>query len=265
MDKRLRLAIDAGNTQLVFGLVDGTRVVQRWRIASDDGRTADEYAAWLLPLLTLNGLSFAQIEACLICSVRPGANAALNKFARRYLGQEAQIVGQPPLDAPVVLAVDAGTKVGADRLINAYAVKALGWVPSIVLDFGTATTLDVTTHDGRYSGGIIAPGVNLSAKALAEAAAHLPSVALARPAQVLGRNTVDAMQSGLFWGYMGLIEGLVQRLSAELSSEITGGQPLELIATGGLSSLFVEAGLKVARQEPDLTLFGLAHLAEARL
>ena len=259
------LTIDAGNTNAVFALVKDLEVLHSWRISSRDSRTADEYAVWLRQLMTFAGVHPGNIQACIICSVRPGLTPILKQLCHDHFEAPLWVVGETPLESIMAVDVDPGTFVGADRLVNAYAVKTLGLTPSIIIDFGTATTFDVVAHGGRYCGGIIAPGHDLSVKALADAAAHLPHISITRPPSVIGRNTVDAMRSGVFWGYISLIEGLVKRLYEELEADVTAGKKPLLVFTGGLATQFIEgSGLPVNHHQPDLTVTGLAYIYRDR-
>jgi type III pantothenate kinase len=245
------LAIDAGNTNIVFAVHDGHEARAEWRAVTETTRTADEYAVLLQPLLGLHGLSFADLDAAIIATVVPAALYDLRQFCRRYLKCEPLVIGDPDLDLGIGVKVDRPGAVGADRLVNTIAAHAHYKGALIVVDFGTATTFDVVAENGDYEGGIIAPGVNLSAEALHQAAAMLPRVAVARTQNVIGKDTVPAMQSGLYWGYIGLIEGLVARIKAEY------GKPMTVIGTGGLASLFHRQTPVIDHLDPDLTIRGL--------
>jgi type III pantothenate kinase len=245
------LAIDAGNTNIVFAIFDGAELRGVWRSSTEAKRTADEYAVWFTQLMALSNLTPRDIDACIIASVVPDAVFSLVSLTERYFRVTPRVVGEPGLDLGIGIKLDRPEEVGADRLVNAVAGKALLAPPFIIVDFGTATTFDLVDADGDYAGGVIAPGINLSLQALYMAAAKLPRVALKRPDRVVGKGTVTAMQSGIFWGYIGLIEGLIQRIRAEC------GTPMPVIATGGLASLFAGATSIFDRVEPDLTLVGL--------
>ena len=251
------LAIDAGNTNVVFALVDGREIKTRWRIATDPRRTGDEYAVWLHQLLELEGYSKADVTAAIIGTVVPRATHNLEVLASKYFGVEALIAGEGKAAWPIALDVDEPQNVGADRALNAIAVhdKCPGDV--IVIDFGTATTFDAVDFSGAYKGGIIAPGINLSLDALVAAAAKLPRVAIAAPEDesVIGRTTETQMLIGVYWGYVAMIEGLVARMKAEI------GRPVKVIATGGLAVLFDKHTDAFDAIEPDLTIQGLALLA----
>jgi type III pantothenate kinase len=245
------LAIDAGNTNIVFAVFDGDELRGSWRISTDARRTADEYAVWLVQLMTMSGVALAQIEDIMISSVVPEAMFALTSLCKRYFHKAPQIVGDPGVDLGIEVLIDNPVEVGADRLVNSIAAKDRYLAPLIVVDFGTATTFDVVDVSGNYCGGAIAPGINLSLQALHMAAAKLPRVAVRKPGSVIAKSTVTAIQSGIFWGYVGLIEGLVTRMRTEF------GEPMRVVATGGLASLFAGASEIFDHVDPDLTLWGL--------
>ena len=250
------LAIDAGNTNVVFALVDGREIKTRWRIATDPRRTGDEYAVWLHQLLELEGYSKADVTAAIIGTVVPRATHNLEVLASKYFGVEALIAGEGKAAWPIALDVDEPQNVGADRALNAIAVhdKCPGDV--IVIDFGTATTFDIVDYNGAYKGGIIAPGINLSLDALVNAAAKLPRIAIEVPEDesVIGRTTDSQMLIGIYWGYVAMMEGLVARLKSEI------GRPVRVIATGGLATLFDKQTDLFDAVEPDLTIQGLSLL-----
>lgn len=251
------LAIDAGNTNLVFALVDGDEIKARWRIATDPRRTADEYAVWLHQLLELEGYKKSTVDRVIIGTVVPRALHNLEVLATKYFGVTPLVAGQGNADWPIVLDVDEPQSVGADRALNAIAAHAKHKGDLIVIDFGTATTFDVVDFSGAYKGGIIAPGINLSLDALVSAAAKLPRVAIAAPEDksVVGRTTETQMLIGVYWGYVAMIEGLVARLRAEI------GRPVTVVATGGLAILFDKNTDTFDVIEPDLTIQGLGLLA----
>ncbi|MEX1146994.1 MAG: type III pantothenate kinase [Sphingomonadales bacterium] len=245
------LAIDAGNTNIVFALRDGERVVQRWRISTTDKRTADEYMVWLSQLMALENLDPRAITGAIIATVVPQTLFPLQLLCRRYFGCDAMVVGNPGVNLGIGVDLDNPLEVGTDRLVNAVAAHADFAQALIILDFGTATTFDVIDDRGTYCGGIIAPGINLSLEALHMAAAKLPRVAVEAPPRVIGRNTIHAMQSGVYWGYVSLIEGMVSRIRAEF------GGPMKVIATGGLAPLFDRATDLIDVVDQDLTIKGL--------
>jgi len=248
------LAIDAGNTNVVFAVHDGAEWRGRWRVATRPDRTSDEYAVWLLALLQHCGLRPAEIDRCVIGTVVPAALYGLRHLCRDWFRVEP-LVARSTLDWGFQIRVDRPTEVGADRLLNALASHHHYQGPLVVIDFGTATTFDVVEEDGSYIGGIIAPGINLSIEALHQAAARLPRIGIGRPQAVIGRDTIAAMQSGVYWGYVGLIEGIVARIRAEYDKE------LKVIATGGLAPLFAEGTTVIEKIDPDITLEGLRLLA----
>lgn len=247
------LAIDAGNTNTVFALVDDGRIVGRWRSATDPRRTADEYAVWLNQLLILEGYDRSVIDAVIISTVVPRALHNLEVLASKYFGTEALVAGRSPIDWGIPLDVEEPSSVGADRVVNSIAAHDLHEGDLIVIDFGTATTFDVVDYSGAYKGGIIAPGINLSLDALVSAAAKLPKIAIEAPKgrTVIGRNTEDQMLIGVFWGYVAMIEGLVQRMKAEI------GRPVKVISTGGLAVLFNDHTSLFDAIDGDLTIYGL--------
>jgi type III pantothenate kinase len=251
------LAIDAGNTNLVFALVDKGRIKARWRIATDPRRTADQYSVWLHQLLELEGYQRSDVDAVIIGTVVPRALHNLEVLAIKYFGVEPLIAGQGSAQWPLKLDVDEPHNVGADRALNAIAAHAKHQGDLIVIDFGTATTFDVVSADGAYNGGIIAPGINLSLDALVSAAAKLPRIAIEAPGgnmSVIGRTTESQMHIGIYWGYVAMIEGLVERMKREL------GKPATVIATGGLADLFDKHTNVFDAIEPDLTIQGLGLL-----
>jgi type III pantothenate kinase len=247
------LAIDVGNTNTVFALYREREPVGQWRLSTDRERTSDGYAAALIQLMALKGREPGEVAAVAISSVVPQAVDPLRRMAATYFGCFGFVVGE---DVAAVIDVDIYSpgEAGADRLVNAVAAHRRYGGDLIIVDFGTATTFDLVTADGTYRGGVIAPGINLSLESLARAAAKLPRIAVARPARVVGRSTVPAMQSGIYWGYVGLIEGLIVRIRAE------HGKPTKVIATGGLASLFASGTELIDHVDPDLTMFGLVEI-----
>ena len=251
------LAIDAGNTNLVFALVDGGEIKARWRIATDPRRTADEYAVWLHQLLELEGYAKGDVDAVMIGTVVPRALHNLEVLGQKYFHVEPIVAGQGKAEWPLALDVDEPHAVGADRALNAIAAHAKHDGDLIVIDFGTATTFDVIDGDGAYKGGIIAPGINLSLDALVNAAAKLPRIAIEAPRDnlsVIGRTTESQMIIGIYWGYVAMIEGLTKRMKAEI------GRPVTVVATGGLADLFDQHTDTFDAIEPDLTIQGLSLL-----
>lgn len=245
------LAIDCGNTNTLFAIHDGEDWQAQWRSGTDSTRTADEHAVWLSQLMELHGFSFKDIEACVISTVVPQALFNLRNLSRRYFDAEPIIVGESGVNLDIEVRLARASEAGADRLVNALGARGVYDGPLIIIDSGTATTFDVISADGAFEGGIIAPGINLSMQALHAAAAKLPRVAIARPQKVIGNDTVSAMQSGVFWGYIDLIDGLVERIKAE------HGRTMTVIATGGVVSLFDGASRTIDHYDPDLTIRGL--------
>ncbi|WP_347717478.1 type III pantothenate kinase [Sphingomonas sp.] len=253
------LAVDAGNTNLVFAMVDETRTIRaRWRIATDARRTADQYAVWLHQLLELEGFTRADVDAVIVATVVPRALHNLEVLSEKYFHVTPMIAGSATAPYGITLDVDEPGSVGADRALNAIAAHDRYPGDLILIDFGTATTFDVVDGDGAYKGGIIAPGINLSLDALVAAAAKLPRIAIEAPADtsVIGRTTEAQMLTGIYWGYIAMIEGLVSRLKAEI------GRPVMVVATGGLATLFDQHTSAFDAIEPDLTIQGLALLAQ---
>jgi type III pantothenate kinase len=251
------LAVDAGNTNIVFALMEDGVIRARWRIATDARRTADQYAVWLHQLLELEGYARDTVDAVIVGTVVPRALHNLEVLATKYFGVEPLIAGEGAADWGVELDVAEPRTVGADRVLNALAAHAAHPGDLIVIDFGTATTFDHVDYSGAYKGGIIAPGINLSLDALVTAAAKLPRIAIQAPAgslSVIGRTTEDQMHMGIYWGYVAMIEGLVARMKAEI------GRPAKVIATGGLATLFDTHSEVFDAIEPDLTVQGLALL-----
>lgn len=244
------LAIDCGNTNTVFSIWNGSRFIATWRIATDHKRTADEYYVWLCSLMTMTKTEAAITEA-IISSTVPRVVFNLRVLCDRYFACRPLVVGKPDCRLPVAPRVDEGTTVGPDRLVNTVAGHARHGGDLIIVDFGTATTFDVVDHDGAYVGGVIAPGVNLSLEALHMAAAALPHIDVAKPAKAIGTNTVACMQSGVYWGYVGLVEGIVREVRRERD------RPMKVIATGGLASLFAQGTDLFDAIEDDLTMHGL--------
>jgi type III pantothenate kinase len=249
------LAIDCGNTNTVFSIWNGTSFLATWRIATDHKRTADEYFVWLSTLMTLTKTE-AHITEAIISSTVPRVVFNLRVLCNRYFDCRPLVVGKPECRLPTSPRVDQGTTVGPDRLVNTVAGFAQHGGNLIIVDFGTATTFDVVDTDGAYIGGVIAPGVNLSLEALHMAAAALPHVDVSRPAKVIGTNTVACMQSGVYWGYIGLAEGIVRQIRMERD------RPMKVIATGGLAPLFAQGFDLFDAVEDDLTMHGLVLINE---
>jgi type III pantothenate kinase len=250
------VAIDAGNTNVVFAVFDGESLRAKWRASSDAKRTADEYAVWLTQLMALQNMKPADITGAIIANVVPAAAYNLNTLCSEFFKVRPMVIGDPEIDLGIEVRMDHRENVGADRLVNALAAHRAYGGPLIVIDFGTATTFDIVGPDGAYEGGVIAPSAQHSVEALYRAAAQLPRVKIERPEKVIGKDTVPAMKSGIYWGYVGLIEGLTARIREEY------GRPMKVIATGGLATLYAEAAPVIEAVDPDLTLRGLRLIYE---
>ena len=250
------LLIDCGNTNIVFAIAQNDRILKKWRINTDPKRTADEYYVWLIKLLEIENINLLSISSCIIASVVPDALFSLLNFNKEYLKIEPFIVGENNLKIGIDINIDNPSEAGADRIVNAVAVKKFYNKPSIVIDFGTATTFDIVSKSGSYEGGIIAPGVNLSLEALYMAASRLPriKVDITKNINIVGKNTKDSMYSGIYWGYISLIEGLVTRINEEKNFNYY------VIATGGLSNLFSKNCSIIEKVDNELTLNGLIHI-----
>ncbi|WP_208347253.1 type III pantothenate kinase [Pseudaestuariivita rosea] len=244
------LAIDCGNTNTVFSIWDGTRFIAMWRASTEHQRTADQYYVWLTTLMKFQQID-VDITEVIISSTVPRVVFNLRVFSDRYFNCRPLVVGKPECLLPVDVRVDEGTQVGPDRLVNTVAGYDLFGGDLVIVDFGTATTFDVVAEDGAYIGGVIAPGVNLSLEALHQAAAALPHVDITKPQRVIGTNTVACMQSGVFWGYIGLIREICNRIKAERD------RPMKVISTGGLAPLFQQSEALFDHFEDDLTMHGL--------
>lgn len=247
------LAIEQGNTNTLFAVHDGAEWMAQWRTATEASRTADEYAVWLTQLLAMRGLALKDLDGCIISSVVPQSIFNLRNLSRRYLEVEPLVIGEN-VDLGMPVRILKPKEAGADRLVNALGAHLKYPGDLIVIDSGTATTFDVIAADGAFEGGVIAPGINLSLQALHEAAAMLPRIAIQRPEKVIGKDTVSNMQSGVFWGYIALIEGLVARIKTEW------GRPMTVIGTGGVVSLFEGATDSIDAFDPDLTIRGLLEI-----
>jgi type III pantothenate kinase len=249
------LAVNANNTNIKFAVYDGDRAAGDWRIRTESARTADEYVVWLSQLMSLAGLRLADISDTIIATVVPQALFNLRMLCERHLRSKPLIVGEPGVELGIRVLLDMPVhEVGADRLANAIGGHAMFARPLIIVDFGTATTFDVVDAEGNYLGGAIAPGINLSLESLHAATAKLPRIAVAAPRNVIGKDTLSAMQSGVYWGYVGLIEGLVARIRAEFGAE------LMVVATGGLAPLFAKATPVIQKHEPEITMRGLVEI-----
>ena len=249
------LAIDCGNTNTVFSIWDGARTLATWRTSTEWQRTADQYYVWLTTLMHFQKLE-VEITDVIISSTVPRVVFNLRVLSDRYFNTRPLVVGKPDCRLPVGVRVDEGTQVGPDRLVNTVAGYDLFGGDLIMVDFGTATTFDVVDTDGAYVGGVIAPGVNLSLEALHQAAAALPHVDISKPQRVVGTNTVACMQSGVFWGYVGLVREICDRIKAERARD------MRVISTGGLAPLFQQSEALFDAYQDDLTIHGLTVIYE---
>jgi type III pantothenate kinase len=246
------LAIDSGNTNTVFAVFDEDGAIKgEWRSSTTVTRTCDEYGVWLLRLMELEDLHADDSDAAIIATVVPANMRNLRMLCEKYFKTDSLVVGTEGVDLGVEIKIPNADEVGADRLVNAVAADAKYGGPLICIDFGTATTFDIIDQDGNYAGGVIAPGINLSLEALYMAAAKLPRVMVERPEKVIGTGTVSAMQSGVYWGYVSMIEGMVARIREEFRAD------MDVVATGGLATLFSEATRIINWTDKDLTLRGL--------
>lgn len=250
------LAIDTGNTNTLFAIHDGASWVVEWRIATDAARTADEYAVWFHQLLKMQGLAFESITSCVISTVVPQSLFNMRNLARRHLGVEPLVVGDKGVEIGITTSLPNPDEVGADRLVTALGARQEYKGNLIIIDSGTATTFDIISSSGIFEGGVICPGINLSMRALHEAAAQLPRIAIQKPDKVIGNSTVTAMQSGVFWGYVGLIDGLVKRIKEE------DGRKFSVIGTGGVASLFEGASEEIDVYDGALTIKGLLEISK---
>jgi type III pantothenate kinase len=248
------LVINSNNTTTVFGVFEGHEKRGIWRISTDPRRTADEYAVWLTGLMALEGIERKHIDGVILSNVVPQTSFNLRSLCQRYFGGEPMTIGDPSLKLGIKVLLDRPEEIGADRIANAVAARTRYKLPGIIIDLGTATTLDVLDAEANYLGGVIAPGINMAFEALYMGAAKLPRVEIRRPAKVVGHSTVSAMQSGIYWGYIGLIEGLVRRIEEEQGSRMT------VIGTGGLVPLIAAGASLIEHIDQDLTLLGLVDI-----
>ncbi|HEY9366903.1 type III pantothenate kinase [Streptomyces sp.] len=262
------LTIDVGNTQTVLGLFDGEEIVEHWRISTDPRRTADEWAVLLQGLMGMHPLLGVElsdgIEGIAICATVPSVLHELREVTRRYYGDVPAVLVEPGVKTGVPVLTDNPKEVGADRVINAVAAVELYGGPAIVVDFGTATTYDAITARGEYAGGAIAPGIEISVEALGVKGAMLRKIELARPRSVIGKNTVEAMQSGIIYGYAGQVDGVVTRMKRELAGTADPSD-VTVIATGGLAPMVLGESSQIDEHEPWLTLIGLRLVYERNI
>lgn len=244
------LVIDVGNSNTVLGIYQGNELKKDWRVGTDKNRTVDEYAMLINNLFNLSGLSFSDLDDVIVSCVVPPMLNTLERLSRQYFQLEAYVVG-PGIKTGMPIQYDNPKEVGADRIVNAVAAYEKYKGGLIVVDFGTATTFDVISAGGAYQGGAIAPGVGISADALFARASKLPRVEFAKPPQIVAKNTVNSMQAGIFFGYVGLVEGIVGRMQKELDGRA------KVIATGGLAAPIAAATSSIDQVEPFLTLEGL--------
>ena len=248
------LAIDVGNTNSVFSVSKNREIITEWRCSTDGNMTADQYFTWLQQLFNISNIYYKSINKVVVSSVVPDAIFNLKELSKTYFNCVPLIVGSGNCKIPISIDVESGTNVGADRLVNATAAYQIIGGDTIVVDFGTATTFDVINGAGSYIGGVIAPGVALSTKALHEAAAALPHVEVKRPPSVVGRNTVNCMQSGIYWGYLSLVEGIIAKIKKEKNIN-------KVIATGGLSNVFSRDTSIFDKIDLRLTIKGLVYIS----
>ena len=256
------LAIDCGNTNTVFALYTVNNQINQlasWRINNDSKRTADLYYPWLLKMFEISKFNITCVTGISVASVVPETLVNIKSLIKKYFNVKTLVVNENILDLGVKVNIDNPKEAGADRLVNAYAAEKLKISPAIIIDFGTATTFDIVGNDGSYNGGIIAPGVNLSLEALYLATANLPKISL-KPlidleSTIIGKNTINAMESGIFWGYVSMIEGLIEKIKS-----VNKFSDYKVIATGGLSNLFKNSLKSIDVIIDDLTLIGLVKL-----
>src|SRR5437868_870878 len=250
------LAIDVGNTNTVLGIFDGSEVVEDWRIATVPDRTADEIAVVLQGLLGQSALvKNADVTGIALCSTVPSVLHEMREMCRRYYADVTALIVEPGVRTGVPVRVDNPKEVGSDRIMNALAAVHLYGGPAVVVDFGTATNFDVVSANGEFIGGAFAPGIEISIDALSRRAAQLLKVELARPHRVIGRNTVESLQSGILYGFAGQVEGMVTRITRELAPD--DPESVTVVATGGLAPLLLDEVSVVDAYEPWLTLIGL--------
>ena len=254
------LAIDCGNTNTGFAVFDNNSCIGKWRTSTNPNRTADEYAVWLTQLLALKSLSLKDINSIIIANVVPETEFNLQYLCEQYFFLQPMIVGDKDLNLGIDIHIDEPSELGADRIVNAVGANDLYKGPLIIIDFGTATTFDITESDGSYAGGLIVPGINLSLEALYNAASRLPRITIEPQPKsktsndtysIIGKSTKTAMRSGIFWGYIGLIEGIIERVKGEYNI------PMQTVATGGLAPVFAGSTAAIDFVDQDITMHGL--------
>lgn len=244
------LAIDAGNTNIVLGIYEGDRLIERWRVSTDRQKTYDEYGILIKNLFDYHGHQFADIKAIAIASVVPPLMTALAKMSQEYFDIQPLVIG-PGIKTGMPIKFDNPREIGADRIVNAVAAYEAYGSPLVVVDFGTATTFDVVSRQGEYIGGAISPGIGISTEALFARAAKLPRVELIKPQNVITKNTVNGLQAGIIYGFAGQVDGIVKRMKKEL------GEEAFVVATGGLAELIASESETIQKVDPWLTLEGL--------
>jgi type III pantothenate kinase len=251
----LLVLVDVGNTNTIFGVYQGDELAESFRLSTDTERTADEYGALLLPLFTRSGIDPSTAEAVVISSVVPPLHLTLERLSSRYFGRKPLFI-EPGVRTGMPIRYENPAEVGADRIVNAVAARERYGSPVVVVDFGTATTFDIVNAAGEYAGGIIAPGITISAEALFAHASRLYRVDVRKPSELVGKNTAGAMQAGIYYGYIGLVDGILERLTAELPG-LKG-----IVATGGQAPLIASGSKYIRDVDPDLTLTGLKLIYE---
>lgn len=249
------LVIDIGNSNIVFGMYDGEELAHHWRVAADRNKTEDEYGMLLNSLFLSVGLSFSQVEGVIISSVVPPLNFPLERMCRKYCNKKPLVIG-PGIKTGLNIKADFPREIGADRIVNAVAAIHYYGAPLIVVDFGTATTISYIDEKGQYWGGAIVPGIHVSMEAMVSRTAKLPRIELAKPASVIGRNTIASMQAGIFYGYVGQVDGIVYRMMAEQKVKA------KVVATGGLAPLIANETESIDVVDANLTLKGLKLIYE---
>ncbi|HVT19204.1 MAG TPA: type III pantothenate kinase [Thermoanaerobaculia bacterium] len=249
------VVVDVGNTNTVFGVYRGDELIESFRLSTDTERTGDEYGSLVLPLFGRRGIDPARADAVVISSVVPPLRLTLDHLAHRYFGKKPLFV-EPGVRTGMPIRMDNPTEVGADRIVNSLAARESHGAPVVVVDFGTATTFDIVNAAGEYVGGIIAPGITISAEALFAHASRLTRVDVRKPCELVGKNTANAMQAGIYYGYVGLVDGILERLLGEIPGVKT------VLATGGQAELIASGSKYIRQVEPLLTLAGLKLIHE---